>query len=107
MTAVARIWKAAIDPTRGEEYESFARTVSVPMFQQQPGFTGVAMLRNGSECVVISFWRSLGDAEALKHSESYRACVTALLQLGLLRGEQVTSLMDLHLLECGGFSWPS
>lgn len=97
MNTIGRIWKTRIDAARADEYERFAREVSLPMFQQQAGFEGVVMLRDGADSTVITFWRSAEEAEALGRSPAYRQVVAWILDTGLITGEQSVALMHVHL----------
>jgi len=95
---LARIWHTEIDPGRADDYERFARQVSLPMFEAQPGFAGVLMLRDGARCQVITLWESSEAIDALNSSPTYRATVERILAEGFLRGEQHVETLDAHLL---------
>ncbi|HEY0628239.1 MAG TPA: hypothetical protein VGD23_02825 [Sphingomicrobium sp.] len=98
---IARIWHTEVAPARADEYERFAREVSLPMFRQQPGFGGVLMLRDNSRCQVITLWASHDAIAALDGSSTYRETVQAILAQGFLRGEQKVELCDAHLIALG------
>lgn len=95
--SVARLWRTRIDPDRAAEYESFAREVSLPMFERQPGCDGVLMMRSGPDCLVATFWRDAESAAALAASPAYRAAVASIAARGFLAGEATIELFDVHL----------
>jgi heme-degrading monooxygenase HmoA len=95
---IGRIWHTEIDPDRAEEYEKFAREVSLPMVKAQPGFAAALMLRNGASCRVITVWTSHEAIAALDGSPSYRETVERILAEGFIRGEQSVELFGAHLL---------
>jgi heme-degrading monooxygenase HmoA len=80
-----RIWKANIDPARGDEYERFARERSLPMFRSHRGFRGCAFLRSGGDCVVVTLWDGPEDVAALEASHLYRTTVAAIMAAGFVR----------------------
>lgn len=82
---ILRIWKANIDPARGEEYERFARERSLPMFRSHHGFRGCAFLRSGADCTVITLWAGQEDVTALEASSLYRETVDAIMAAGFIR----------------------
>jgi heme-degrading monooxygenase HmoA len=94
---IARTWKTSLDLTRAHEYEEFARSVSLHMFRQQPGYVGVVMSRSGSTCLVSSFWRSMNEVETLERSASYQAVVRRILSAGFLQDPQTTDVAEVHL----------
>lgn len=95
---IARVWTTRVDEARAAEYETFAQTISLPMFRLQPGFRGVAMLRRGQDCVVITLWRDAEAVADLARSESYAQTVREILARGFLKGEQTLQTFDTHLL---------
>ncbi|QKG72556.1 antibiotic biosynthesis monooxygenase family protein [Erythrobacter mangrovi] len=101
---IARIWKATVIEGRAPEYETFARDISLPMFRQQDGFEGVAMMRNGNECTVLTFWRDEEAIRRLDQSESYLATVNSILAVGFLESTEDAVLSSLHLAELGPMS---
>jgi hypothetical protein len=82
---IARIWRATIDPARAEEYERFAREVSLPMFRAHGGFRGCAFARDGPDCTVVTLWARPEDVAALETSTLYRETVAAILAVGFVR----------------------
>ncbi len=94
---IARIWRTNVSPDRADDYERFAKNVSLPMFRVQQGFAGVLMLRDDADCLVITLWNEQADITALSKSESYNATVEHILNEGFLMGEQTTESYDLHL----------
>lgn len=81
-----RIWSTRIDESRVEEYEEFAHSTSLPMFEAQPGFRGLLFGRNGSECAVITLWHDDDAADAMESSASYQQAVAAINAAGFLVG---------------------
>ena len=49
-----RIWKVGLAPDKASELEVFARNISLPMFQAQPGCLGVFFTRTDAECVTVT-----------------------------------------------------
>lgn len=96
---IARLWHTRIDPERAEEYEAFARDISLPMFQAQTGYGGVLMFRDGSECTVLTLWKSVDAVEALDASPIYRSTVERIKAAGFLREPQSVTIADLHLID--------
>lgn len=95
---IGRIWTTRVDEVRALEYEAFAREISLPMFRQQPGCLGVAMMRRGEDCVVLTLWRDAESVAALATSDSYTRTVSAIHAAGFLQGEQTLETYDVHLL---------
>ena len=54
---IGRQWTTQVTEARAVDYESFARDVSLPMFQSQPGFLGALMMRRGEHCLVLTLWQ--------------------------------------------------
>jgi heme-degrading monooxygenase HmoA len=93
---VARIWRTGLDRSRADEYDDFARTRSLPMFERHDGFRGVLFATAGDERVVITLWRDRAAAAALEHSRDYRATVRAIEATGFLRPPQRVELLDVQ-----------
>jgi heme-degrading monooxygenase HmoA len=93
---VARIWRTGLDRSRAGEYNEFARTRSLPMFERQDGFHGVLFATAGDERVVITLWRDRVAAAALERSSDYRATVRAIEAAGFLRPPQRIELLDVQ-----------
>src|SRR6201999_4375811 len=91
-----RIWKTTVDPLRVEEYERFAREVSLPMFRRQKGFRGVTMARAQGDCVVVTFWEDEDAVAALATSASYNRTVAAIIAAGFLGTDQSVSVWSVH-----------
>ena len=82
-----RTWRTAIDYERVDEFESFARTYSLPMFLQQPGCLGVMFSRTGADTTTFSFWEDRASIDSLRSSSSYQETVQRIQETGFLRGE--------------------
>jgi heme-degrading monooxygenase HmoA len=95
-TPIARIWRTQIDPGRAEEYESFARQRSLPMFCQHAGLLGVLFGGAGTDRVVITIWQDAAAATALEQSSRYGATVDAIHEAGFLRPPQQVDYLPLH-----------
>ena len=96
-----RVWRCTIDPDRAEEYEGFARDLSLPMFRAQSGFRGCLMARLGADCEVLTLWDDLDAIEALNVSPSYRATVAKILATGFILSEEGTIVSQVHLASLG------
>ena len=96
---IARMWKTGLRPGREEDYENFARHISLSMFRAQPGFAGCAMGHADGSAWVLTFWRDEAAAEALASSPSYRSTVEAIEAADLLTGEQTIELSHVHLIQ--------
>ncbi len=93
-----RIWRTSVVAGREDEYESFAREISLPMFRAHVGFRGAMMARTASDCVVVTLWESQQAIDALNQSQLYRDTVQRIMQTGFLTGDQRTETSDIHLL---------
>ena len=92
---IARIWTASIADGRTADYEKFAREISLPMFRQQDGFQGVAMMRVGNGCSVLTLWRDEKAVEQLAASQSYAGAVKAIMDAGFL--DRVDEVVTSHV----------
>ena len=82
---ILRIWSAALDPARLEEYRRFEAERSLPMLHRQPGFLGVFFLRAAEDrAASITIWEDRGAVEASESSPSYRRTARELADSGLL-----------------------
>jgi heme-degrading monooxygenase HmoA len=93
---IVRIWRTGIDLSRSAEYQEFARTRSLPMFERHDGFLGVLFTTSGEERVVITLWRDREAAAALERSSDYRATVQAIEETGFLRPPQRIEVLEIH-----------
>lgn len=96
---IGRLWTTQVDVARAEDYESFARDISLPMFRRQQGFRGTIMLRQEDRCAVLTLWRDIEDVVALRTSKDYKATVRKITAQGFLPGEQAVDVYKIHLLE--------
>jgi heme-degrading monooxygenase HmoA len=92
-----RIWCTQVVSGRFEEYERFAREISLPMFRAQAGYRGGLMAGDGSERIVITLWEDADAVAALDLSQSYRDTVSRIVATGFLTGEQSIEVYDTHL----------
>jgi hypothetical protein len=97
---IVRIWRTRIDDRRATDYQSFARSKSLPMFRTQAGFAGLLFAGRGAERAVISFWHDLPSVEGLEVSDTYRATVAEIAATGLLEGESTVEVLEID----GGLS---
>ena len=94
---ILRIWSAALDPARLEEYRRFEAERSLPMLHRQPGFLGVFFLRAAEDrAASITIWEDRGAVEALESSPSYRRTARELAESGLLTGEQLVEILEVE-----------
>ena len=93
---VARIWRTRLDRGRAAEYDEFARTRSLPMFERRDGFRGVLFATAGDERVVVTLWRDRNAVAALEQSSEYRTTVEAIEAAGFLRPPQHVELLDVQ-----------
>jgi hypothetical protein len=91
---IARLWRARIDPTRGAEYDTFARERSLPTFAAHAGFRGCAFLGEGADRSVLTLWDSVRDIERLDTSPRYRATVAAIMAAGFVLAAEPAVLAD-------------
>ena len=96
---IGRLWTTQVEVARAEDYEAFARDISLPMFRRQRGFRGTVMLRQEDRCAVLTLWRDIEDVVALKTSKDYQATVREITAQGFLSGEQAVGVYKIHLLE--------
>jgi heme-degrading monooxygenase HmoA len=92
-----RIWRTQVVPGRFEEYERFAREISLPMFQSQTGYRGVMMAGDGAERIVITLWENDDAVAALETSSTYRDTVSKIIATGFLTGDQPVEVYSTHL----------
>ncbi len=88
-----RMWSTGVDSARLEEYRAFARTRSLPMFRQQPGFVDVAFLCDGHRHHVLTIWQSEEDIARLAMSPTYQSTARDLAASGVLTGEQAVRVL--------------
>ena len=94
---ILRIWSAALDPARLEEYRRFEAERSLPMLHRQPGFLGVFFLRAAEDrAASITIWEDRGAVEASESSPSYRRTARELAESGLLAGEQLVEILEVE-----------
>lgn len=93
---VARIWRTGLDGSRAGEYDKFAHTRSLPMFERHDGFCGVIFATSSEERVVITFWRDHEAAAALERSSDYLTTVEAIQTAGYLRPPQRLEVLDIQ-----------
>lgn len=96
---MARLWRTALTPGRGEAYERFAREISAPMFRQHAGFLGCIMSRTSEAGLVLTLWRNLPSVEGLARSSSYCATVARIRESGLLADPQTVEVGHVHWTE--------
>lgn len=89
---IVRTWQTAIDPDRVEEFEHFASTYSLPMFQIQPGCLGVLFSREGAVSTTLTFWEDQSSIDRLDSSRSYQETIRRIQGTDLLRGKQIVTL---------------
>lgn len=92
-----RIWRTGVVENRIDEYEAFARDVSLPMFRAQQGYRGVVMGGDGGRRCVITYWENDEAIAALDCSPSYKATVERIVATGFLNGEQSVEIYDVQL----------
>lgn len=93
---IARIWRTEIDPTRADEYQTFAHAQSLPMFRQQEGFIGVLFAAAATGRAVITLWRDLDAVATLDASPTYKNTVAEIEATGFLRGESTLEVLELE-----------
>jgi heme-degrading monooxygenase HmoA len=92
-----RIWRTQVVQGRFEEYERFAREISLPMFRSQAGYRGVLMAGDCSERIVVTLWEDDEAVAALDLSRTYRDTVSRIVAAGFLTGAQSVEVYDTHL----------
>ena len=93
---VVRIWTTGLDESRAQEYEEFARSISLPMFRRHQGFVSVLFARSVSQATVITLWSDQAATAALDASGDYQATVRAIEATGFLRPPQRLELLNVH-----------
>jgi quinol monooxygenase YgiN len=91
---IVRIWRTELDDARADEYESFARQRSLPMFQSRQGCLGVLFTRAQSGRAVVSLWTDRAAADQLDSDPEYQATVEAILASGFLRPPQIVETFE-------------
>lgn len=95
-----RIWKVSLAPGKAEELETFANTISLPMFKAQPGCLAVFFTRTASECATVTVWSSVQSVEAMERSAQYQRVVRQIEESGILEDDHVTEVFSVY----GGFT---
>jgi heme-degrading monooxygenase HmoA len=96
---IVRIWQVGIASGKEDELEVFANTISLPMFQTQPGCLGVLFTKTQAVCTTVTFWESEESIEKLNSSESYNSVVSKIERSGILEGQHKTESFECY----GGF----
>lgn len=96
-----RCWTSQVEVERAGAYEDFAANVSLPMFRAHRGLFAVVMARTGADASVVTFWQDQACVRELERSPLYLRTVLELGSARLLRGEQRTTVKQVHLAE-----WP-
>lgn len=92
-----RIWRTGVVEGRIDEYETFAREISLPMFRAQKGYRGAIMGGAGKQKCVITYWEDDAAVATLDRSPTYKATVDRIIATGFLMGEQSVELYDVEL----------
>lgn len=90
---IVRIWRTGIVEERAEEYDAFAHTRSLPMFQRQPGCRGVYFTRTEAGRAVVTIWADREAVDALAQSDDYLSTVDAIGAAGFLIGPQSVEVL--------------
>jgi heme-degrading monooxygenase HmoA len=98
-----RIWKVSLTLSKAEELETFANTISLPMFKAQPGCLAVFFTRTASECATVTVWSSPQSVEAMESSAQYQHVVRQIGESGILKDNHVTEVFSVY----GGFTTES
>jgi heme-degrading monooxygenase HmoA len=93
---IVRIWRTELEPGAAADYDAFARTRSLPMFERHAGFAAVLFAREGSTAAVITLWQERCDIVNLERSPLYLDTVRALEATGLLRGSSRVETIELR-----------
>lgn len=96
---LVRIWKVAISPGKGAKLEAFAREVSLPMFESQPGCLGVLFSRTDRHCATVTLWDSETSVKAMEAADDYQTAVRRIEESGILGDEHHTEVFNIY----GGF----
>lgn len=91
-----RIWKVSLAPSKAEELETFANTISLPMFKAQPGCLAVFFTRTASECATVTVWSSPQSVEAMERSSQYQHVVRQIGESGILKDNHVTEVFSVY-----------
>ena len=87
---ILRIWRTEVQTGRATDYEHFAMTRSLPMFRRQSGCRGVLLAEHSGERIAITLWEDQEAVARLEESADYLQTVRALLDSGILQGDQAT-----------------
>lgn len=97
MQMLLRTWTTTVKAGREEEYEAFARDVSLPMFRAAPGCCAALMTRDETGCRVLTVWQDAESIAMLEAFDGYRDTVARILQTDFLGSTQTTDTTLLHL----------
>ena len=93
---IVRIWRTELSPGAEADYDAFARTRSLPMFERHAGFAGALFAREGSNAAVITLWQERSAIEDLERSPLYVDTVRELEASGVLSGRSRVETLELR-----------
>lgn len=91
---IIRLWVTGLRPDRVADYDAFANSRSLAMFQALDGCEGVIFMRSDCRGYVFSFWRDLASIAALADSPIYLETVRDIVSAGFLAEPQTVELVD-------------
>lgn len=97
-----RIWKVGLASGKAQALESFANTVSLPLFKAQPGCLAVFFTRTESACATVTVWSSEQAVLAMERSTAYQQVVQQIEASGILGDHYTTEVFTVY----GGFTTP-
>ncbi len=82
---VGRLWEVDLDPARGEEFESYAGRVALPMVRGRMGCSAVFVLRDpaGPTRGLLTFWLSRKAMAVAAASPEWAAAAQELARFGI------------------------
>lgn len=95
-----RIWKVSLKPGKAAALETFANTISLPMFRQQPGCLAVFFTKSEQVCATVTVWESQQAVDAMEQSALYRDVVAQIGASGILGDDHSTDVYTVY----GGFA---
>ena len=88
------MWRTRFDPDRLGELQSFAESVSKPMFGELPGCLGQVHAVRDDEWITQTYWESPFHIESATASERYQDVVARIVAAGFLRGTPSTEVFE-------------
>lgn len=89
---IARMWKTTFNEVDKDKLVEYANEVSLPVLSSWAGNHGVSFFSSGDEWITLTYWQDQASVDGLADDPEYARIVDGILALGLLGGDQVTTV---------------